>query len=187
MPSSPPGDPPWAAMARFVPPTVFSPVQHSGGAQPMPTPTPKSRMSLARLARHGGLRKIHAVDYDISKIRKALSVRQAPAQYDLDARRTVVDLYKRRKAAAGRPVVVESLEGQLICRVVAAVVFPDKQNTENERKTCVQFVRRWAARWEADKTVDLGRNRAGGGGADNRQQNKEPLHVRWPRNSRSNH
>ena len=68
----------------------------------MPTPTPRRRMSLARLARHGGLRKIQAEDYSDKKPRAVQLMRRA-TETDLDARNTAIDLYRRRKAASMHP------------------------------------------------------------------------------------
>ena len=78
-----PAQPPYAAMAAFVTGPV-SP-QHSGGAVPMPTPTPKRRMTLQRLAQRVGLRKIQKVDYSAKKAQPAAQQDRHKGAYDLQA------------------------------------------------------------------------------------------------------
>ena len=138
----------------------------------MPTPTPKSRMTLSRLARHSGLRKIQKVDYTAKKAQPAAQQDRHQGAYDLQARTTVIDLYRRRKAASPKPILVTTIAGQVICRDIARQVFVDKQQDPAKRKVALQFVKRWAGRWEKDCAIETQRNAKGAGGA--RATHKNP-------------
>ena len=102
----------------------------------MPTPTLRSRLTLARLAKHGGLRKVPRVDYSDKKIEKQpQQVRRAAT--DKEAKRTVVDLYKRKLAASPKPFRVDSAEGKIACRDIATIVFPGKQGDRYKKHAAV--------------------------------------------------
>ena len=89
-------------------------------------------------------------------------------KHDLAVRQAIITAYRQAKeaaAAAGRNLTVADEEGQRICRQIGAVVFPAQQSTRNQRTIAAKQVRRWAARFDKDPTLDSTKNAPGAGGA----------------------